>query len=115
MPTAAQPQTVSLEGYAATPRPAEELNGTGTRQPPKTILDRNRDSTLSWDFSGAGDGNRTRTISLGICSVTAVRAAELAIRMPASDRCYPSFSVVNGTVILCSPGGDPSRSHLQRT
>src|SRR5437764_14658120 len=34
----------------------------------------------------AGDGNRTRIISLGICPVTADGAAELVHQVPASDR-----------------------------
>jgi hypothetical protein len=49
-----------------------------------------RDMVTDLGFRGAGDGagdrNRTRTISLGSRPVTAVRAAELRIRLPASDR-----------------------------
>ena len=48
---------------------------------------------------GADDGNRTRTISLGICPATAARAAELPIRVPTSDRVRPSFTGANGTFI----------------
>jgi hypothetical protein len=48
---------------------------------------------------GAGDGNRTRTISLGICPIAAVRTAELGIRVPTSDRDYLSFTGVNGTLM----------------
>jgi hypothetical protein len=48
-------------------------------------------------FRGAGDENRTRTISLGVCPLTAARAAELGIRAPSSDHdCLP-FTRVNGT------------------
>jgi hypothetical protein len=35
---------------------------------------------------GAGDGNRTRIISLGIILFTAGRTADLGIQRPASDR-----------------------------
>jgi len=62
---------------------------------------------------GAGDGNRTRTISLGICPVTAARALDLGIRVPASDRGYPSFTETNGTLMArrsCRVRGDPSSS-----
>jgi hypothetical protein len=48
---------------------------------------------------GAGDENRTRTISLGICPVAQVRAAELGIQVPASDRDSPPFAAVNGTLM----------------
>jgi len=48
---------------------------------------------------GAGDGKRTRTISLGICLVIAVRVAELRIGVPASDRGCPPFTTANGTLM----------------
>ena len=48
---------------------------------------------------GAGDENRTRTISLGICPVTAVRSTELGIRVPASVRGCLSFTRANGTLM----------------
>jgi len=52
-----------------------------------------------WFRSGAGDGNRTRTISLGICCITAVSGPELPIRVSASDRGCLSFTGVNGTLM----------------
>jgi len=48
---------------------------------------------------GAGDENRTRTISLGICPVTAVRSTELGIRVPVSVRGCLSFTGANGTLM----------------
>ena len=39
---------------------------------------------------GAGDGNRTRTISLGICAVRAVMRRDLRDGLPVSDREGPS-------------------------
>ena len=48
---------------------------------------------------GAGDENRTRTISLGICCITAVSSPELPIRVSASDRGRLSFTGVNGTLM----------------
>jgi len=59
-----------------------------------------RIQVLAWAFAmRAGDGNRTRTISLGICPVTAARAAELGVRVPVSDRRCLSFTGANGTLM----------------
>ena len=49
--------------------------------------------------SGAGDGNRTRTISLEICPVTASQDAELGIRVTVDGPDCLSFTAVNGTLM----------------
>jgi hypothetical protein len=55
---------------------------------------------LSWAGGvGAGDGNRTRTVSLEADQSPAVRAAELGIRVSASDRGCQPFTGVNGTLM----------------
>jgi len=41
-------------------------------------------------YSGAGDGNRTRTISLGIGAIRAVVRPDLRRGVSASDRARPS-------------------------
>jgi hypothetical protein len=44
--------------------------------------------SLAWAFvMRAGDGNRTRTTSLGSVGNSAVMGADLAMHVPASDRC----------------------------
>ena len=45
---------------------------------------------------GAGDGNRTRTISLGIRQIRAPDHPDLEIRWTASDRDGPCDTGVNG-------------------
>jgi len=52
---------------------------------------------------GAGDGNRTRTVSLGICVVWAVRWPDLRGALPVSDRERPFFTGVNGTLMARRP------------
>jgi len=47
-------------------------------------------------FVRAGDGNRTRTVSLGICAVTASTWPDLRRGVSASDRERPLVAVVNG-------------------
>src|SRR6266496_1620333 len=46
---------------------------------------------------GAGDGNRTRTISLGICAVSASTWPDLRREVSASDRARPLVTGANGT------------------
>ena len=48
---------------------------------------------------GAGEGNRTPTVSLGICRIVAVMAADLAVRLPASTRGRPRFTLANGPLM----------------
>jgi hypothetical protein len=50
-------------------------------------------------YSGAGDGNRTRTISLGSCAIRAVVRPDLRGGMSASDRERPLVTGVNGTLM----------------
>ena len=52
----------------------------------------------------AGDGNRTRTISLGICTVRAVEWSDLRDRLSASDRERPFVTGVNGSLMARPPG-----------
>ena len=63
---------------------------------------------LTWAIAcGAGDENRTRTMSLGSRAVTAAWCAELATLMIPSSRGCPLVTLANGTlmarVILRSP------------
>jgi hypothetical protein len=48
-------------------------NGTSASYGRRRAVYRNQHKPLTCGFSGAGGGNRTRTISLGICLVTAVQ------------------------------------------
>jgi hypothetical protein len=48
---------------------------------------------------GAGDGNRTRTISLGISTIHAATQPDLRRRVPVSDREGPLFTGVNGPLM----------------
>jgi hypothetical protein len=48
---------------------------------------------------GAGDGNRTRTISLGINTIHAATRPDLRRRLPASDRERPLLTGVNGPLM----------------
>jgi hypothetical protein len=48
---------------------------------------------------GAGDGNRVRTISLGICRITQVIGPHQSIVLSASDRDWSLFAGANGTLI----------------
>lgn len=56
-------------------------------------------------LSGAGDGNRTRTVSLGIKPIRTVIAADLASARTASDRCCPLITLANCTLIARPPAG----------
>jgi hypothetical protein len=55
------------------------------------------------DTCRAGDGNRTRTISLGSCTVWAAMAPELRGGLPRSVRERPSVTGVNGTLMARRP------------
>src|SRR5437660_460789 len=48
---------------------------------------------------GAGDENRTRTISLGICTIHAPTRPDLRIVLSASDREIPLFTGANGPLM----------------
>jgi hypothetical protein len=55
--------------------------------PPGTTEAQARTAVLTWAFiMGAGDGNRTRTISLGIGPIHAVRAADQPDQATVSTR-----------------------------
>ena len=55
---------------------------------------------LTWAFvGGAGDGNRTRTVSLGICAIRALMASDLRDGLSMSDRERPFLTGVNGTLM----------------
>jgi hypothetical protein len=52
---------------------------------------------LTWDYLvGAGDGNRTRTISLGIYGIRAVIRPDLRGELSVSDREGPQVAGFNG-------------------
>jgi hypothetical protein len=57
------------------------------------------DSYPDLGFRGAGDENRTRTISLGSSAVTAARGADQASLAVPSDRGWPLVTLVNGTLM----------------
>jgi hypothetical protein len=48
---------------------------------------------------GAGDGNRTRTVSLGINRQAKVTAPDLGARVSMSDRDGPWLTTLNGTLM----------------
>jgi hypothetical protein len=48
---------------------------------------------------GAGDGNRTRTVSLGSGTVPAARGADLLTVETRSTRDWPLITLVNGTLM----------------
>jgi len=54
-------------------------------------------------YAGAGDGNRTRTISLGIRPIGASDRRELGSRYTASDRHEPCDTRVNGPLMARAP------------
>jgi hypothetical protein len=75
--------------------------------------------TLNWALAlGAGDENRTRTISLGICTIRAVARPDLRSEVSASDRERPLLTGVNGTPMARPPrrswGTDDLGSRLGR-
>ena len=63
--------------------------------------------SLAWEYMlGAGDENRTRTISLGSAAVTAARGADrVAVPVP-SDRGCPLVTLVNGPLMARPPCAD---------
>src|SRR5262249_45560248 len=67
-----------------------------------------RPSDLGNSSRGAGDGNRTRTISLGICTIRASPWADLRGELSVSYRESPLFTEVNGPPMARCQGCDPS-------
>jgi hypothetical protein len=66
---------------------------------------------------GAGDENRTRTISLGSAAVTAASGADLPVQVPARDRDCPLVTLANGPLMArrsCSGLPTHVRSRAQR-
>ena len=71
---------------------------------PEPIRRSHRTVVLTWSFLlGTGDGNRTRTISLGICAIRAVVRPDLRRGVSASDRDRPSGPVANGPLMARRP------------
>jgi hypothetical protein len=70
---------------------------------------------LTWAIAcGAGDENRTRTISLGSGAITAARGADLAYLQVPSDRGCPLVTLVNGTLMARPSRADLAQSGLLR-
>ena len=68
------------------------------------------DSGSDLDFRvGAGDGNRTRTISLGICAIRASTGLDLRGGLSVSDRKRPLLTGVNGPLMARRPRGPTCR------
>ena len=59
----------------------------------------NRILLTKWKLRRAGDGNRTRTISLGICVIRAAERPDLRDGVSASDRERPLVTGVNGPLM----------------
>jgi hypothetical protein len=53
----------------------------------------------------AGDGNRTRAVSLGIASILPAGATDLASRRTASDRECSLITLPNGLLMTQQPNG----------
>jgi len=82
-----------------TPRPCG-LMPRKTNDDPHEVSERAREarSDLRLDV-GAGNGNRTRTISLGICAIRACHMADLRRGVSASDRERPLGTGLNGLLM----------------
>src|ERR1700683_2684881 len=62
--------------------------------------ERNRDYARDQAFrGGAGDENRTRTISLGSGAITAAHGADLREKVAARDRGCPLVTLANGPLM----------------
>ena len=60
-----------------------------------------RDHVPAWAFgTRAGGGDRTRTTSLGIRRIRAVRGVDLRSDVTVSARCRPLFTLANCTLSL---------------
>jgi hypothetical protein len=67
---------------------------------PETIKAQDRESISHLGLrGGAGDGNRTRTVSLGINRQAQATRPDLGDRVSMSDRDGPWFTVLNGTLM----------------
>ena len=94
---------------AAGPAPARQPALQGDPWPVDSTEDRSarhdqgpgpRTPTLAWAFGrGAGDENRTRTISLGSVAVTAARGADQPGWLARGGRGCPLVTLVNGTLM----------------
>jgi hypothetical protein len=72
----------------------------GLRQPLNDRRSSVRKASPTWRFTfGAGDGNRTRTISLGICAVRACIGLDLRGRQSVSALERPLVTGVNGPLM----------------
>jgi hypothetical protein len=92
-----QPGDLSIRGFARNaPLMARIADGEGCK-----LTGHPQSLALTWTLSGAGDENRTRTISLGSSAVTAPRGADLAFLAVPSDRGCPLVTLVNGTLRAC--------------
>ena len=83
--------------------PGALLLGSRARTAPMTLARQGRGSERTRLTRGftlrAGDGNRTRTISLGICTVRAATPSDLRGGWSASDRERPLATGVNGPLM----------------
>jgi hypothetical protein len=64
---------------------------------------------------GAGDENRTRTISLGSTAVTAASGADLPVQVSASDRGCLLLTLANGPLMAQPSCSDPQQTGAART
>jgi hypothetical protein len=64
---------------------------------------------------GAGDENRTRTISLGSTATTAANGLDLPVQMSASGRGYPLVTLANGPLMARRSCTDPQHTGVART
>ena len=84
--------------------PHGPLTARKTNKCMKTIEAQDRDTCPGRAFvRGAGDENRTRTISLGSSAVTAARCAEQASLAVPSDPGWPLVTPANGTLMARRP------------
>jgi len=79
-------------------------NGPLMARPPSTDPQSNKaqrsENLRTWAFlMRAGDGNRTRTVSLGICRTHRQTGPDLGCGGSVSDREYPLFTRVNGPLM----------------
>jgi hypothetical protein len=72
--------------------------------------DRDHASDVAF-IRGAGDENRTRTISLGIRQIRGQCGSDLVIRLTARDRNSPSATVPNGPPMARGRGERLNRSN----
>ena len=111
----------------ATPRPRRRrrpggrarprwVNGTEDQQPSERGHRRapDRRALSCTNVAGAGDENRTRTISLGSSAVTAARGADQALLVVPSDPGCPLVTLANGTLMARRSCPDVKRTRVGR-